>query len=141
MKSVLLFLAAIIACSSCKKEQDQSPAALNGQWKMVKVTDAANGATTTKPSSVNGDVVLNIGLQTDTSGTITGNTPTNVLSGGFTRGSGNSIHIPGVAASKAAETPWGALFMDNITAAQSYRIECRELRITTTGKTLFFQKQ
>jgi heat shock protein HslJ len=142
MKSFLAILAIVTAFAACKKERDHSSiTALNGQWKMIKVMESPNGAAVTKPSPINGDVVLTITLQTDMSGTITGNTPSNTLSGGFTLFPANGIRIPAVAASKVAETFWGGLFMDNITTAQSYSTSCNELQINTAQKTLFFQKQ
>lgn len=142
MKSFLLLFVAALLFGSCKKERGHASAtALNGQWKMVKVIEATTGFVTLRPASINRDVVMNMTVQSATSGTINGHTPTNTLSGEFTTAATNRITIPGVAASKVMETPWGALFLDNITMAQTYNVDCNELRINTTNNTLFFQKQ
>jgi hypothetical protein len=138
----LLFITVLTTVFACKKDRDHSSiASLNGQWKMVQVKEKATGVITTKPSSLNGDVSVTFAAQTDSSGSITGHTPTNILSGGYTIYPGKGIHIPAVLASKVMETPWGSLFIDHVTTAQTYHVECNELRLNTANVTLFFQKQ
>ena len=143
----LLFLIPIIGLTlfSCTKSEScgPTPTSLDGKWKMVSVKDNNSGAIITKPSSVQGDVVLNFTTINPTDGTFDGNTPTNSIQpNDYFIGSNQSMNIPNLSMTKVAETTWGNEFVDNIRSSQEYNFEtCGRLNIKTINKTLTFEKQ
>ena len=145
MKQVFFLIAIIsLILFSCKKTNsvDLIPTSLNGKWRMILVKDNASGLTTTKPSSIQGDVDITFTSITMTNGTFVGNTPTNdILKNNYSIGANQSITIPVLAMTKVGETSWGILFVDNVCSSQEYNFEIGgKLSIKTTNKTLTFRK-
>jgi hypothetical protein len=148
---VLSVLLAVVFFSCRKPAADHVPTSLAGTWKMVLVRDHASTAMQTKPSSIQGDVIITFVPGSDTTGTFFGNTPSNAFAGlnlssnetGYTIGPNQSLSIPVLLMlSKVAETSWGEQFVKNITGAQHYSFEAgAKLNIRTTKKVLTFQKQ
>ena len=59
MKQIFFLIAIIgLALLSCRKtgSLDPIPTSLDGKWRMIIVKENASGSTTTKPSSIQGDV-------------------------------------------------------------------------------------
>ncbi len=142
----IFFLIAIISLTlfSCKKTNlvDPIPTSIDGKWRMILVKDNASGLTTTKPSSIQGDVNITFTSTSTTNGTFVGNTPTNdIWKNDYSIGANQSIIIPVLSMTKVGETSWGILFVDNIRSSQEYSFEIGgKLNIKTTSKTLSFQK-
>ena len=131
---------AFLSCS--RPNLDFIPGSLEGIWIMVAVKDNNTGAVLTKPSSIQGDVMINIVPVSETTGTFTGKTPTNIIyQNDYSTEPGMSISIPGLSMTKVGETSWGAEFVYNITNARQYTFSSGMLSIITTGKTLSFQKR
>ncbi|MBE7171605.1 MAG: hypothetical protein INR73_13525 [Williamsia sp.] len=142
MKKLILFTAILgLTQMACRKPQ--APSSFSGRWVMVEVKDNRSGLTTTKPFSVQHDVVVTFTSLNSTSGTFTGYTPTNEIGkNAYSTGPNQTISIPVLGMTKAAETPWGTLFVDNICASQEYSFEAGGmLHIKTTNKTLQFHRQ
>ena len=121
----LLFFAVIINLTlfGCKKSNlaEPTPTLLNGKWRMINVKDNASGSTTTKPSSIQNDVDITFTSTNSTTGTFTGNTPTNKIEkSDYPIGSNQTITIPTLAMTKVGETSWGIPFVDNIRSSQEY---------------------
>jgi hypothetical protein len=118
------------------------PTSLEGKWRMIRVKDNTSGSTTTKPSSIQGDVDITFTSTTITNGSFIGNTPTNdIWENNYSLGANQSITIPVLAMTKVAETSWGIFFVDNIRSSQKYSFEAGgKLNIQTTNTTLSFRR-
>lgn len=141
--SILLVILSVIVLVSCKKTTSEvTPVSLNGKWKMVSVKDNQTNISTEKPSSVQGDVVITFTSIDQTSGTLSGNTPTNEISSSeYSINANHAISIPALFMTKVWETSWGSLFVNNIRTAQKYNFgNDGKLNIITADKTLIFQK-
>lgn len=142
----LLFLVATIGSTlfSCTKADscDPMPAALDGKWRMIIVKENSSGLTTTKPSSIQGDVDITFTSTNPTNGFFTGNTPTNsIMQNDYSIGANQSLSIPNLNMTKVMETTWGAEFVNNIRNSQEYSFETGgRLTIKTINKTLTFKK-
>lgn len=142
----IFFLIAIIGLTlvSCKKTDsvDPIPTSLDGKWRMIIVKENASGSTTTKPSSIQGDVDITFTSTSTTNGTFIGNTPTNdIWQNDYSIGANQSMTIPVLAMTKVMETSWGNEFVNNIRSSQEYSFEIGgRLNIKTTNKTLTFRK-
>ncbi len=145
MKRSLILIPLIgILLFSCKKDSSDFIApSLNGTWKMILVKDNSTNAVTTKPASLFGDVVITFVAGNPSGGIFQGNTPTNDLGPNtYSLGSNQAIFIPGLNMTKVAETSWGLQFVANIRDAQQHHLTTGDLlNITTSAKTLIFQKQ
>lgn len=148
MKSLLLISLIGLMFFSCKKAVEHNiPASIDGSWKMTVVKDNATNALLAKPSSIAGDVIITFVPDSDTTGTFSGNTPSNVFTGfgvwsnTYSLGHDQAISIPNLSMTKVGETTWGAHFVDNIRDARHYSFEAGgRLNIKTTKKTLIFTK-
>jgi hypothetical protein len=114
---------------------------------MIIVKDNATNVTITKPATIQGDVIITFVPQNSTTGTFSGKTPTNEITGfdiwsnGYKLGENETISIPILSMTKVGETLWGREFVDNITEAEKYSFESGgKLNIRTKNKTLAFQK-
>lgn len=143
---LMFFLVAIIGLtlSSCKKADscDPIPTSLDGKWRMIIVKENTTGSTTTKPSSINGDVDVTFTSTSATNGTFIGNTPSNeIQQNDYLIGTNQTLTISNLSMTKFGETSWGKEFVDNIRSSQEYNFEnCGRLKIKTTNKILIFQK-
>lgn len=130
---------------SCNKSVDAGsvPESLNGVWRMIKVKENSSGITSTKPSSLQGEVEISITTKTSSTGIFTGVTPSNqITENNFFVDTKQSISIPVLGMTKVSETPWGDEFVANIREAKQYYFDTRGiLNIITRFKTLSFQKQ
>src|SRR5688572_30419611 len=144
MKRLLLFIASIsIMQLACEKTvSDTAVHSLAGKWKMIAVIDNATNVSTTKPASIAGDVIIVIVVHSATSGSLSGNTPTNeIFQNNFTVGQNGEIAVPALSMTKVAETTWGSLFVDHIRDAERYDLQTGGLlNIRTSAKTLSFVK-
>jgi hypothetical protein len=139
----------LLAFASCKKASNESyPASIRGTWKMVLVETNGSNAPLTKPASVEGDVIVTFVPGSDTTGTFSGRTPTNTITGFgawtnvYALRPNGSLFIPALSRTKVNETPWGREFVDNFTKAQRYSFDhAAKLNIHTAEKTLVFEKQ
>jgi hypothetical protein len=142
----LLVLSAIISLVtiSCNKPVscDSNKSSLDGKWRMISVKENISGVTTTKPSSIAGEVDIVITTTSPAAGTFTGNTPTNsIWQNDFSLGANQAIAIPNLSMTKVTETYWGNEFVDNIRNAETYHLETAgKLLINTSSKTLSFRK-
>ncbi|MCU7549646.1 hypothetical protein OCK74_11005 [Chitinophagaceae bacterium LB-8] len=149
MKSSFLLMGLIgFVFFSCTKfsadcDHKSEPKSLDGTWKMVLVKDNSTSAVTTKPSTVQGDVILTFISNSPTTGSFTGKTPSNDIgTNAYTTGPNQRLSIPNLNMTKVGETSWGGLFVDNIRNAQQYSFEAGEkLNIKTSNKILAFNKQ
>jgi len=143
----ILFLISILGLTqfSCTKSNscDATPTSLDGKWRMIIVKENISGSSTTKPSSILGDVDITFTSINPTNGTFIGNTPSNDIEpNDYSVGPNQSLTIPNLSMTKVGETSWGNEFVDNIRSSQEYTFEnCIRLNIKTTNKTLTFQKQ
>jgi len=151
MKSsyIILFLIAPVLFSCKKSVADDVPSIVNGPlnnidgtWKMIVVKDNTTNSSTTKPSFIQGDVVITIVSNSATTGVFNGKTPSNkIMSNDFSLGPNYIISMPVLSMTKVNETTWGREFVDNIRDAQQYSFtSVGELSIRTTHKTLTFKK-
>ena len=143
MKVVILLISIIgFTTFSCKKSDSIFPASLEGKWRMIIVKDNVSGLTTTKPSTIHGDVDITFASTSSANGTFTGNTPTNdIRPSDYSIGTNQSITIHNLGMTKVMETSWGNEFVANIRSAQKYDFEIGgRLNIRTTNKTLVFRK-
>jgi hypothetical protein len=151
-RSILLVILPTVILFSCKKDvtdvSDNVPASIAGTWKMIVVKDNSTNATENKPASSEGDVLITFVPNSDTTGTLSGNTSRNIITGfgvfsnGYTLGRNGSLAIPCLSMTKVGETSWGKQFVDNIIEAQQYSFgPGAKLNIKTTKKILTFQKQ
>ncbi len=142
----IFFLIAIIGLTlfSCKKMDPVNPipTSIDGKWRMIIVKENASGLTTTKPTSIQGDVEITFTSASTTNGTFFGNTPTNdIWQNDYSIGTNQSLTIPNLSMTKVGETSWGKEFVDNIRNSQEYSFEIGgKLNIRTTNKTLTFRK-
>ena len=146
MRITVFIAAACFILCSCQREatNNLSPAStLNGSWKMIIVEDDASGTAITKPSSVQGDVVITFSPSISSPGTYYGHTPSNEIGQSqYTVTADRLLTILNLAMTKVAETSWGAEFVDNIRAARNYQFEKNgNLDIRTVNKTLVFHRQ
>lgn len=140
-----IFLMSLIGLMlfSCKKNtSDTVPASLDGTWKMILLKDNATSASITKPSSIQGDVIITFVPNSLTTGTFSGKTPSNdIAPNDYSIGINQAISIPNLSMTKVGETFWGSQFVDNIRDAQQYSFELGgKLNIRTNNKILTFQK-
>lgn len=141
-----IFLIAVFGLTlfSCKKSDSLAPisTALDGKWRMIIVKENVSGLTTTKPSTVQGDVDITFTSTSSTNGTFIGNTPTNdIWQNEYSIGANLSMTIPCLSMTKVMETSWGNEFVDNIRNSQEYSFEIGSiLKIKTPDKTLTFRK-
>ena len=145
MKTYIFLISILgIILLSCKKDNsDIIPTSIAGTWKMITVKDNSTNVSMTKPSSEKGDVILTFDPVNTTSGSFSGNTPTNVFGpNDYMLGPNNAISMPDMVTTKVMETLWGGEFADNIREAQQYSFEkVEKLNIITKDKTLTFLKQ
>jgi hypothetical protein len=128
---------------SCEKSASDSVVhSLAGEWKMIVVKDNATNISTTKPASIQGDVIIFVIPHNATSGSFSGQTPTNqIMQNDFTIGENGEIAILALSMTKVSETTWGSLFVDHIRDAERYTLEPGNmLHIRTPLKTLSFRK-
>jgi hypothetical protein len=143
----LLSLVMILGLSqfSCKKSSitDPIPTSLDGKWRMIIVKDNATGLTTTKPASIKNDVDITFTSTNSTNGTFIGNTPTNEIGkSDYSIGTNQTITIHDLLMTQISETSWGNEFVENFGSSQKYSFKIGgRLNITTTTKTLTFQKE
>ena len=143
MRQLFLLIAIVlISLMGCVKPGTKSPVPIDGKWRMVTVADNASGSTIIKPASITGDVDITFIATTPTSGSFTGNTPTNQISqNAYTIDDNQSLSIPALNMTKIAETSWGDAFVVSILDAQSYSFSTDgKLNINTGRKTLIFIK-
>jgi hypothetical protein len=137
---VVLFGLIQVGCKKTNKS-DSVPTSLNGKWRMIIVKENATGLTSTKPSSIHGDVEITFTSTSTTNGTFIGNTPTNeIAQNDYSIGPNQSLSIPNLGMTKVGETSWGNEFVENIRDAEEYSFEVGKLNIKTSEKTLIFQK-
>ena len=134
-----------LAQFGCKKSGclEPAPTSLNGKWRMIAVKDNASGLTTTKPVSIQNDVDITFTSINSAGGTFTGNTPTNqIWQNEYSTGANQTLTIPALGMTKAWETSWGSLFVNNIRSSRDYTFEAGGLlNINTDANTLIFRKQ
>ncbi len=141
--SILLMLLIGLMFFSCKKNvSDTVPTSLNGTWKMIIVKENSTSATMTKPSSIQGNVLITFVSNSSTTGTFSGKTPSNDIdTNDYSTGTNQAILIPNLSMTKVGETSWGSQFIDNIRDAQQYSFETGgKLNIRTIKKNLTFKK-
>ncbi len=144
----IFFLVAVISLAmvACKKPITTSarPAStpLDGQWRMISVTDNVSNITTTKPAFISNDVDVTFTSTNAAMGFFTGVTPTNLIwENDYSTGTNQTITIPSLGITKAWETDWGFLFVGNIRSSLTYTIDTGDiLNIITADKTLTFRK-
>lgn len=146
MKNAFLLVAILgVTQFSCKKSNTSDPisTSLDGKWRMTVVKDNSSGLTTTKPASIQNDVDITFTFTSTTNGTFSGNTPTNEIGkSDYSIGANQTIIIHNLLMTQVGETPWGNEFVENFGSSQKYSFEIGgRLNITTTNKTLTFQKQ
>lgn len=143
-KLFLLFMVIGLTQVSCQKTDlvDQIRTSLDGQWRMIQVTDNTSGFRITKPSSVQGDVDISFTSTNATDGTFHGNTPTNIMDkNNYSIRRNHSLIILNLGMTKAGETSWGSEFVDNIRSAQEYSYNRDgKLNIKTAKNILTFLK-
>ena len=142
----ILFLTILFSLTifSCKKSDsiDSIPTSLDGKWRMIVVKENISGLTTTKPSSISGEVEITFTSTNSTNGTFVGITPSNdILQNDYSVGLNQTITIPNLSMTKVMETSWGDEFVENIRDCETYNFEIgRKLNIVTVNKTLTFEK-
>ena len=106
----------------------------------LTVADNASGSTIIKPASFTGDVDITFTSTTSTSGSFTGNTPTNqIFQNAYTIDDSQSLSIASLDMTKVAETSWGDAFVVSILGSQSYNLTADgKLWINTGRKTFIF---
>ncbi|MBS1600253.1 MAG: hypothetical protein JST75_18640 [Bacteroidetes bacterium] len=144
MKYKLFCFAAALVFFACQKTNSahNTSGSLQGNWRMVSVTENSSGTVTTKAPSIQGDVDLSFTAVNMMNGFFQGNTPTNDISpSDYSTGANQSLSIPALSMTKVGETSWGKEFVDNIRDAQAYSFETDgKLSIKTKSKTLTFVK-
>jgi hypothetical protein len=141
MRQSSLFIAIIlVSLSSCIKPAAKSPVPIDGKWRMVTVADNFSGPTIIKPASITGDVDITFTSTTPTTGTFTGNTPTNqIFQNAYTIDDNQSLSIEALDMTKIAETLWGDAFVATIPGTHPYSFTVDgNLAINTGRKTLLF---
>lgn len=132
---------------ACKKEYSavSTPMAsgLAGTWRMISLKDNLINIVAEKPSTITGNVDISFTFSSPTAGAMSGITPSNSLNANYSTGDNGSLSIPAVSATKSMETPWGQMFLDNITYSQNFIIDADgRLHINaSTNKTLTFIRQ
>ena len=140
---VILFALVQISCTKTDCNDSINEGSLAGKWRMFRVKDNATGFTTTKPSSITGEVEITITPASSTNGSFIGKTPSNdIWKNDYSIGVNQSISIPVLSMTKVAETSWGNEFVSNIRSSQEYSFEngYTILKIRATNKTLTFKK-
>lgn len=145
MKQIVPFIAFVsLVLFSCSKEYsvESVPSTLEGTWRMFEVKDNHSDSLTTKPSDLQGDVVITFTATGNSSGVLIGHTPTNIISqSGYTTGINQMLTIPAINITKLWETPWGDEFVANIRSAFAYHFNSDgNLMITTVDKMLIFER-
>ena len=143
--SLAVILAVFLsACNKPATQVENEEVATNeitGSWKMIAVQDIASGTITSKPSTIQKDVVITLVATGANTGTFTGFTPSNTIDENpYTVGNGQALAIPTLSMTKIKETSWGNEFVKNITAAMEYHLEPAILHIKTPSKMLVFIK-
>ena len=145
MKRILPFIALVsFTLLSCSKEYSVEfvPASLNGTWRMITVKDNFSGLTISKPSDLQGDVVITFTAKSNSAGIFYGHTLTNQIGeSNYTTGANQSLSIPSLFMTKLAETSWGQEFVNNICTSIEYSFESNgNLVIRTTNRILIFER-
>jgi hypothetical protein len=145
MKQILFLItaASFIQLSCSKKEiAVPVPTSLEGHWRMISVTESSSGATTTKPSSVQGDVDIVFNTLSSNRGAFFGYTPTNtIFQSNYSTDANHSLAVPALNMTKVGETSWGNEFVSNIRYSRKYSFESNGiLNIKTANKILTFKK-
>ena len=146
MKQLLLLVTIIgVSLFSCNRTNstNPNPALLDGKWRMITVTENISGSSSTKPSTIPGDVDIHFTSVSTGNGIFNGNTPSNQIEQStYSTGTNQSLVIPELNMTKITETSWGNEFVDNIRSSQSYSFETDgRLNIKTANKILTFRKQ
>src|SRR5260221_10721235 len=128
MKQVFSFIAitGLVLFSCNKRDCIQSPGttSIEGKWRMITVQDVASGITTTKPSSIQGDVDITFTPEGTVSGTFNGNTPTNSIGQNeYSIGANQAMSIPNLSMTKVMETTWGDQFVKKIRNTRKYNFD------------------
>ena len=141
-KSIFQIALIFIVFTSCEKTSSTSVSnSLEGIWKMTIVKDFQRNLEVAKPSGVTGEVIVSFHPENDTTGTFSGNTPTNTFGPDIYSISGAQyLSMPVLTMTKVAENEWGKLFVDNIRHASAYDRSMDKLYIYTLTKVLIFQK-
>ena len=144
MKSAITLLSMLgLLFTSCTKQMcDTESDKLEGTWKMIAVKDVSTNSVTTKPVSIQKDVIITFVSNGVTNGTFSGQTPTNDFGPNeYTLGwSENSLSMPVMTMTKVSENSWGILFVDHIREAQAYVFNQGNLYIQTKFKVLTFKR-
>jgi hypothetical protein len=145
MKNNLLLILSFGILFSCTRTYSphQPATTINGDWRMITVTDRISGQEMSRPVSVTGDVEITFATSSATSGLFYGKTPSNLIyQNPFTTAQNYSLTIQELLMTKTQETNWGSAFVINILAAQNYRIDTNDrLHITTVSKELIFVRK
>jgi len=127
----------ILALMACRKGSSDMNAPITGTWTMVSVTETVAGQTSTRPAGPDDVTVIFNG--SSSGGELTGKTPRNkILPSTYVLGSDHALSLPALSHTKVYESPWGSLFMDNITAANRYQVADGLLYIYTPTAILRF---
>src|SRR5690242_13815439 len=106
MKKAFFVLFLVAVASGKKAAHHESPACIGATWKMILVKTNDSNIALTKPSSIQGDVIITFVPNSDTSGTFSGRTPTNEITGFgiwfnvYTLGPNETISIPSLSMTK-----------------------------------------
>jgi len=141
--SIVILSVTLLACQKQATNNLSTDSTISGNWKMILVEDNQSGSATTKPTSIQGDVVITFSSFTSTPGKFYGYTPANEISpSDYTVSANHLLTVLNLAMTKVGETSWGAEFVDNIRDAKSYSFEKNgNLDIKTAARTLVFQRQ
>ncbi|QHT67753.1 META domain-containing protein [Rhodocytophaga rosea] len=140
MKSFYLIIVMVWVFFSCTREENLST--LSGTWKLTAYQQIETGAIDTEPSNLERSIEIQFSDNGST-GTISGHTVTNQISGKYALQAGNQINVESFGGTKVAEPAWGNRFWTAIYQAGIYQVNSTKLVITNklhTEKMIFQRK-
>src|SRR5687768_16663922 len=124
MKKIISALLTVVLFFSCTPElEPAAPQHIRSTWKMKYVMENRTGFLHTEPANSK-EVDISFIPINESEGHIYGHTPTNEIFGSWYVLPGPRLFtLKELKMTKMAETAWGALFVDNILAAETIHID------------------
>ena len=127
--------------SACKKK-NETARNIDGSWHMLFVEEKATRVKTFKPAN-SADVILTFASKTDSTGTFTGNTPSNKIHvNEYFLTKYRELKVQTLLMTNAPEAEWGKLFIDNFVNPEKCGFEGDSIIAlhSKDGKRIWFKK-
>jgi hypothetical protein len=140
MKSLYIGLLIVGILFSCTKENN--PSTLTGTWKLIAYQQVETGSLETEPSGLEQSIEIHLS-DNGLTGTISGHTITNQVSGKYALQAGSQMNVEEFGGTKVAEPEWGNRFWRAMYQTGTYQVNSTQLVTTNkqhTEKMIFERK-